>query len=620
MSLIIDVFRDIVEKGAELHFAHKFLHFVSKIPFYTSIIILISRWIEFLVPRSLHPFFLLILGLGLLALAFGLSIIVKNYITYNYLFKGLPRSVNDISKMLSRVEHIDLYTFRENLIDAAADWLYDEMSKGLNIFGLLKLVTPPLFINIFLLPLALLYFIYALFPHVSLANLSPVYFLYAVVMLLLAFVLSYINIEILAPSERKSRNRRSKVDDDKKSCKVRKLFKQEMMAVIGLSLLGLGIPVSFSTSLGPKVLIAFGLLLFSAPWDLLLYKPPKEVIQSVSPLESVAIVFMSSAGMIVEPKTSNNFGKGFVEVCKAGFKLAKLIPEQFSSNISRCSIAKPSIGNIAKNMTTRNKSQRKLIRNTIWSITYETLNRIRTDIENMLRKYGYSIIEFVDISKLARIIDGKTLKELFTYYSIVESPTVVPDIGQAIQRSALLYKNEKLIDKLGTLAKEFPLIIPEIYIIREETPISISLQQGATYTVNQSIYIAIPVLIALNPWAEPEKISRFREMLEGAGPMSTVYRVRVCVREVRGNCAMGYKPGDCFVVERFYISEVGKGICIHALSSMLTLLSPFLKGVSAKVLGIGEQDDVGYVQCPDPGKPYTCGGTVVFELRRERIE
>jgi hypothetical protein len=33
---------------------------------------------------------------------------------------------------------------------------------------------------------------------------------------------------------------------------------------------------------------------------------------------------------------------------------------------------------------------------------------------------------------------------------------------------------------------------------------------------------------------------------------------------------------------------------------MLTLLSPFLKGVSAKVLGIGEQDDVGYVQCPDP--------------------
>ncbi|ADG90840.1 hypothetical protein Tagg_0566 [Thermosphaera aggregans DSM 11486] len=70
---------------------------------------------------------------------------------------------------------------------------------------------------------------------------------------------------------------------------------------------------------------------------------------------------------------------------------------------------------------------------------------------------------------------------------------------------------------------------------------------------------------------------------------------------------MDYKLGDCFTVEKFYVSDAEKGICIHALSSMLTLLSPLLKGVSAKVLGIGEQDDVGYVQCPDPGRPLTCG-------------
>jgi len=102
--------------------------------------------------------------------------------------------------------------------------------------------------------------------------------------------------------------------------------------------------------------------------------------------------------------------------------------------------------------------------------------------------------------------------------------------------------------------------------------------------------------------------------------MSSIYKVKVCVKEVRGSCAIGYKPGNCFVIERFYISEVGKGICIHALSSMLTLLLPFLKGVSAKVLGIGEEDDVGHVQCPDPGEPYTSGGTVVFELKREKID
>jgi uncharacterized repeat protein (TIGR04076 family) len=52
---------------------------------------------------------------------------------------------------------------------------------------------------------------------------------------------------------------------------------------------------------------------------------------------------------------------------------------------------------------------------------------------------------------------------------------------------------------------------------------------------------------------------------------------------------------------------------------MLTLLTPFLKGVSTRALGIGKEDDVGYVQCPDLGEPYTCGGTVVFELRREEV-
>jgi uncharacterized repeat protein (TIGR04076 family) len=55
--------------------------------------------------------------------------------------------------------------------------------------------------------------------------------------------------------------------------------------------------------------------------------------------------------------------------------------------------------------------------------------------------------------------------------------------------------------------------------------------------------------------------------------MSPSYRVRVCVKEVNGNCAMNYKLGDCFTVEGFYIFDAGKSICIHALSSMLTLSS-----------------------------------------------
>ncbi|RLE67211.1 MAG: TIGR04076 family protein [Thermoprotei archaeon] len=99
------------------------------------------------------------------------------------------------------------------------------------------------------------------------------------------------------------------------------------------------------------------------------------------------------------------------------------------------------------------------------------------------------------------------------------------------------------------------------------------------------------------------------------------YRVVVCVKEVKGKCAAGYKPGDTFTFEWFYIKPMqNTKICLHALNSMLTLLMPFIKGVSARELGIGTEDDIGYLQCPDPGKPYTRGGTVLFELKREEVD
>ena len=107
-------------------------------------------------------------------------------------------------------------------------------------------------------------------------------------------------------------------------------------------------------------------------------------------------------------------------------------------------------------------------------------------------------------------------------------------------------------------------------------------------------------------------------LTEKAESRAMSYKVTVQVKEVRGRCALGYKPGDTFTIEKFYIKDAGKGVCLHALAAMLTLLAPLLKGVPATALGIGREDDTGYAQCPDPGKPYTCGGTVVFELKREK--
>ena len=77
-------------------------------------------------------------------------------------------------------------------------------------------------------------------------------------------------------------------------------------------------------------------------------------------------------------------------------------------------------------------------------------------------------------------------------------------------------------------------------------------------------------------------------------------------------------PAGGALVERFYIKGAGKGVCLHALAAMLTLLAPLLKGAPATALGIGKEEDTGYAQCPDPGEPYTCGGTVIFELKREK--
>ena len=97
-----------------------------------------------------------------------------------------------------------------------------------------------------------------------------------------------------------------------------------------------------------------------------------------------------------------------------------------------------------------------------------------------------------------------------------------------------------------------------------------------------------------------------------------LYRILIEVVEVRGKCALGYKVGDRIIVDGFYLDPKNNNtrICIHALTSMTSLLSPFIHGVSAMLLGIGEHDDEGYLQCPDPGKPYTCGGTVVFRVKR----
>jgi len=98
------------------------------------------------------------------------------------------------------------------------------------------------------------------------------------------------------------------------------------------------------------------------------------------------------------------------------------------------------------------------------------------------------------------------------------------------------------------------------------------------------------------------------------------YRLVISVKEIRGNCPV-FKIGEKIVVEspKIVVSETDN-ICIHALGCMLSMIVPLSHGISFKQLGLAkEEGEKGYVQCLDPGKPYTDGGTVFFEIKRERI-
>jgi len=98
------------------------------------------------------------------------------------------------------------------------------------------------------------------------------------------------------------------------------------------------------------------------------------------------------------------------------------------------------------------------------------------------------------------------------------------------------------------------------------------------------------------------------------------YRLVITVKEIHGNCPV-FKVGDKIVIDspKIVVSETDN-ICIHALGCMLSMIVPLSDGISFKKLGLAkEEDEKGYVQCLDPGKPYTDGGTVLFEIKREKI-
>ena len=98
------------------------------------------------------------------------------------------------------------------------------------------------------------------------------------------------------------------------------------------------------------------------------------------------------------------------------------------------------------------------------------------------------------------------------------------------------------------------------------------------------------------------------------------YRLIITAKKIRGKCPV-FRVGDRIVIDSpKIVVDRTDSLCVHALGCMLSVIIPLSYGVSFKHLGLATKEgDKGYIQCLDPGEPYTEGGTVLFEIKREKI-
>lgn len=109
---------------------------------------------------------------------------------------------------------------------------------------------------------------------------------------------------------------------------------------------------------------------------------------------------------------------------------------------------------------------------------------------------------------------------------------------------------------------------------------------------------------------------QFRGLQKKRTERDEMLEIEVC--EVRGHCPV-YKVGDKIAIEDpRIVLEKTDALCTHALSSLLHYVLVLERGADPVELGLSKRGDRrnAYIQCVDPGEPYTKGGTVVFRVRK----
>ena len=92
--------------------------------------------------------------------------------------------------------------------------------------------------------------------------------------------------------------------------------------------------------------------------------------------------------------------------------------------------------------------------------------------------------------------------------------------------------------------------------------------------------------------------------------------LEVC--EIRGRCPV-HKVGDRILIDdpQIILNQTD-ALCTHALSSILHYVLILESGADPIKLGLSKlgAENHAYIQCVDPGAPYTDGGTVIFRVRK----
>jgi len=95
-----------------------------------------------------------------------------------------------------------------------------------------------------------------------------------------------------------------------------------------------------------------------------------------------------------------------------------------------------------------------------------------------------------------------------------------------------------------------------------------------------------------------------------------MWEIKVC--EIRGKCPV-HKVGDKIVIDGpRIVLEQTDAVCVHALSSLLHYNIALDEGVDPRKLGLSKDEGSAYIQCVDPGEPYTKGGTVIFKCSKAK--